>query len=545
MFDLEYLSADDIIFIAYWHMSNSFCMDYRFRNRILATYEKHEYECYSCAKKFRESHKNCQFRDISLRFSISLSHIMNVLITATENHQIAREVNKVFTLVYPDLCNAIERDSPARFDRASQGIYEGVKTADVDTIAAVCRLYYQYSGGDTTHPNLKGYQAFDNSWYEEWIRSTFIIEEKRFDEDCSEFFQNSPIAKIARGKHFLLEYSMLDERGDEEKGNYFYDRSIHDYMCKKIESANAGSDTDSELLRRFNILYKIIEDVGSYSMNPNLINAIDSYTFNKHMEKRIEDIAHMNIAYSCPKGDKEFQLYDFWYIVTKMVASFEAAIEDNQKYCEVTDDQLIILDKKYHEIELKKSENLLEAANAQIEALQSKLENADSEKKLAVEKETEKLSSENRYLKNEIVKLQLLLDEAHSHDQELFALRNYAFEQAANYVEQPNLDETIESVFSGKKVIVIGGHENWQKKMRSKHPSLQIISGTNKNVPAELLANVDFAFLVTSHMSHAVYDNVIRIFQKDKIPFAYIGKISLNYAEAEMIQTYKNSTSGH
>lgn len=61
MFDLEYLSADDIIFIAYWHMSNSFCMDYRFRNRILATYEKHEYECYSCAKKFRESHKNCQF----------------------------------------------------------------------------------------------------------------------------------------------------------------------------------------------------------------------------------------------------------------------------------------------------------------------------------------------------------------------------------------------------------------------------------------------------------------------------------------------------
>ena len=81
--------------------------------------------------------------------------------------------------------------------------------------------------------------------------------------------------------------------------------------------------------------------------------------------------------------------------------------------------------------------------------------------------------------------------------------------------------------------------------MRSKHPSLQIISGTNKNVPAELLANVDFAFLVTSHMSHAVYDNVIRIFQKDKIPFAYIGKISLNYAEAEMIQTYKNSISGH
>ena len=113
---------------------------------------------------------------------------------------------------------------------------------------------------------------------EEWIRSTFIIEEKRFDEDCSEFFQNSPIAKIARGKHFLLEYSMLDERGDEEKGNYFYDRSIHDYMCKKIESANAGSDTDSELLRRFNILYKIIEDVGSYSMNPNLGQFTRNYT---------------------------------------------------------------------------------------------------------------------------------------------------------------------------------------------------------------------------------------------------------------------------
>ena len=51
---------------------------------MITAYEKHEYKRFSCVKNF------CQFRDFLLSFSIPLSHIMNVLITASERRQIER-----------------------------------------------------------------------------------------------------------------------------------------------------------------------------------------------------------------------------------------------------------------------------------------------------------------------------------------------------------------------------------------------------------------------------------------------------------------------
>lgn len=156
--------------------------------------------------------------------------------------------------------------------------------------------------------------------------------------------------------------------------------------------------------------------------------------------------------------------------------------------------------------------------------------------------------NENRDLRNQISEGKKTISEQDAikkkyeeEHEELVALRNHVY----NFTEYDQAT-TIEDIDMMKEAIakhhitIIGGHDNWVRKLKSIFPDWTYISpGISSTVSEKLVMNSDKVYFFTDTISHGTYYKYIRVIRDQHIPFGYIhgvnidGNVAQIYGEME------------
>nr|WP_307906147.1 hypothetical protein [Clostridium botulinum] len=150
----------------------------------------------------------------------------------------------------------------------------------------------------------------------------------------------------------------------------------------------------------------------------------------------------------------------------------------------------------------------------------SKTENENRELKksnLLLQDENEKLKQEIELLKSKNNKLQDENNKFSTSKSELFALRNFVFEQSVkddNNAIESNTNNIDISALNSIKGVVIGGRNNLQQKLKEMLSNWNFISVDTLNFDVDILKNADYIFLNVNVLSHAMYYKVTEITNK-------------------------------
>ena len=121
---------------------------------------------------------------------------------------------------------------------------------------------------------------------------------------------------------------------------------------------------------------------------------------------------------------------------------------------------------------------------------------------------------------------------------ELEQLRNFFFQQNTepHFLEAD--DEPVDFVaeLAQYKIITVGGHEQLRKNLKKEYPSIITLDGTLKSQDFHLVEGADHVFILTQHMSHAVYFNLMKQLERFHVPFSYLDKTNVSFLADEMMK---------
>ena len=119
---------------------------------------------------------------------------------------------------------------------------------------------------------------------------------------------------------------------------------------------------------------------------------------------------------------------------------------------------------------------------------------------------------------------------------ELIALREYAYnsEHKDDEIAEDKLPD-MEKAIADKKIVIIGGHVNWQNKLKKLFPEwLFVATDAYKTVNSGMLEDKDKVYFYTDYISHISYKKFIAIVREKNIPFGYIGSINIGSVVAQI-----------
>ena len=119
---------------------------------------------------------------------------------------------------------------------------------------------------------------------------------------------------------------------------------------------------------------------------------------------------------------------------------------------------------------------------------------------------------------------------------ELIALREYAYnsEHRVDDIEEEKLPD-MEKAIADKKIVIIGGHVNWQNKLKQLFPEwFFVATDAYKTVNSGMLENKEKVYFFTDYISHISYKKFIAIVREKNIPFGYIGSNNIDSVVAQI-----------
>ena len=170
--------------------------------------------------------------------------------------------------------------------------------------------------------------------------------------------------------------------------------------------------------------------------------------------------------------------------------------------------------------------NINEELTANLEEKNNKLNSLESNN-LALKEELEKLKKENELLNKQNNNLKNELNSLKKSKIELVELRNAIFNK-----ENLELEEVQEVDLNKIKGIVFGGHPNWISKMQ-KEINWIFISIDAINFDTKLLNDVDYVFVNTNYVSHAMYYKIIENLNESN-KLRYINSVNVDICLKEI-----------
>ncbi|WP_031552632.1 hypothetical protein [Oribacterium sp. FC2011] len=150
---------------------------------------------------------------------------------------------------------------------------------------------------------------------------------------------------------------------------------------------------------------------------------------------------------------------------------------------------------------------------------------------------------ENRYLREQYrnakrssEETEGLVKKYEAERDELIALREYAYnsEHKDDEIAEDKLPD-MEKAIADKKIVIIGGHVNWQNKLKKLFPEwLFVATDAYKTVNSGMLEDKDKVYFYTDYISHISYKKFIAIVREKNIPFGYIGSINIGSVVAQI-----------
>jgi hypothetical protein len=174
----------------------------------------------------------------------------------------------------------------------------------------------------------------------------------------------------------------------------------------------------------------------------------------------------------------------------------------------------------------------------------SKRENQELSRGLAAKTtECERLAEQCHGLEqaNEKLEQRLKAQEeasAAEHD-ELIHLREFVhkIEIGPDSMTDLSMDEMVQAL-AGKRVTVIGGHQNWFRKLQKRFPDWKLVASESyRVVDGKMLDGSDMVYFFTDHMGHVAYEKFIAAVRERNIPFGYLGTINM---EQVITQVYED-----
>ena len=91
-----------------------------------------------------------------------------------------------------------------------------------------------------------------------------------------------------------------------------------------------------------------------------------------------------------------------------------------------------------------------------------------------------------------------------------------------------------------KDVVIIGGHINWQNKLKELFPGWKYIApDAYKTVDGSMLENKDKVYFYTEYINHVSYYKFIAAVRDKKIPFGYIGSNNIDKVVRQVYEDLK------
>jgi len=107
---------------------------------------------------------------------------------------------------------------------------------------------------------------------------------------------------------------------------------------------------------------------------------------------------------------------------------------------------------------------------------------------------------------------------------ELIALRDHIFKMTEDDIEEEEdqiLLERMKRAIADKKIMIIGGHENWQKRMRKIFPKWKYVS-VSENLGLDTVEGMDHIYFFTDFMSHELYYKFVSLMRRRDMNWYYI-----------------------
>ena len=135
----------------------------------------------------------------------------------------------------------------------------------------------------------------------------------------------------------------------------------------------------------------------------------------------------------------------------------------------------------------------------------------------------------------------VLKEEYDAQKEELVALREFVYKMTDKEdIELPANDiDSMKETLANKKIVIIGGHNNWVTKLRNIFPDWTYLSPkTSGTVDNKVVSSAEFVYFFTDYIKHSTYNRFISIVREEKKPFGYIHSINI---ESNIQQIYEET----
>lgn len=140
------------------------------------------------------------------------------------------------------------------------------------------------------------------------------------------------------------------------------------------------------------------------------------------------------------------------------------------------------------------------------------------------EKEIEGFIKELREAQLKIRQLEQKIDNMEDNTKEVHALRSYVYnmEQDIDYLKQVPPLSSMTTYIQTKRVVIFGGHPNWQQKLKEVIPAVEFVDVEEKNRNISKVQKSDAIFINTSVFTHAFYKKIMKELSKGETPLFYL-----------------------
>ena len=119
-----------------------------------------------------------------------------------------------------------------------------------------------------------------------------------------------------------------------------------------------------------------------------------------------------------------------------------------------------------------------------------------------------------------------------SDSKEVIALRNFIFTLEQDDIVSDDTNTSYSEELNKLKGVIIGGHPNWQNKMKESLDWTFI--SPDFSINEDLIKNADVVIFNVSYLNHSLYYKAIDIIKENNIQMGYIKSTNIQYAISEM-----------
>lgn len=124
-------------------------------------------------------------------------------------------------------------------------------------------------------------------------------------------------------------------------------------------------------------------------------------------------------------------------------------------------------------------------------------------------------------------------------ESEVVGLRKYIFKREEKEAPSIPLEEMIKAI-AKKKIIIMGGHQNWQRKVNEVLPFVELVYVDLINRDFKIISSYDYVFVKTSVLSHGFYLKLMKTLGKEKHKLRYLsGKVNIEKTIEEIFSAIK------